>query len=396
MLASVPVRRVLITNVWLRGRAGTELYVRDLAVTLLQRGYQPAVFSPLLGEVADEIRAAGIVVTDDLATLTDEPDVLHCQHPYESIAALSRFPGRPGLYVQHGVAPGWLDETPLHPRLLRHVAVDQLCLDRVLASGVPADRATIIPNGVDTARFRPRDPLPARPRRALVFSNYADEQNYVPAVRAACARTGIELDVVGAGVGAPVLRPEELLPGYDLVFAKARAAIEAMAVGCAVVVTDTHGLAGLATYADLPEWRRWNFGRHLLTAPHDVDVICSEIERYDADDAARCRDFARAHWSLETMVDALVAEYDAVHDGWDPAAADDRAELRALAGPLSRLGPLSGQVDQLDLVRARLDQALPYVEQTPRLVEAWQHEQEQARLLRQHLENLQADQAVQQ
>src|SRR5919198_1801933 len=104
------------------------------------------------------------------------------------------------------------------------------------------------------------------------------------------------------------MRPEELLPGYDLVFAKARAAIEAIAVGCAVVVVDEHGLAGMATYADLPEWRRWNLGRRLLT-PHDVDAICSTIDRYDPDDAARCRDFARAHWSLEGMVDALCAEY---------------------------------------------------------------------------------------
>jgi glycosyltransferase involved in cell wall biosynthesis len=225
MLATVPVRRVLITNAWLRGRAGTELYVRDLALALLQRDYEPTVFSPLLGEVADEIRGAGVVVTDDLTTLTDEPDVLHCHHRYESIAALSRFPGRPGLFVQHGVASGWLDETPLHPRLLRYVAVDQLCLDHMLTAPILADRARVIANGVDTARFLPRDPLPARPRRAVVFSNYADEHNYLPALRAACARMCIELDVVGAGVGASVSRPEDVLPGYDLVFAKARAAL---------------------------------------------------------------------------------------------------------------------------------------------------------------------------
>ena len=54
--------------------------MRDLSIALLHRGFEPTVFSPLLGEVADEIRAAGVVVTDDLATLTDEPDVLHCHH----------------------------------------------------------------------------------------------------------------------------------------------------------------------------------------------------------------------------------------------------------------------------------------------------------------------------
>ena len=392
MLAPVPARRVLITNCWLRGRAGTELYVRDLSLALLARGFEPTVYSPLLGEVADEIRAAGVVVTDDLTTLTDEPDVLHCHHQHEAIAALSRFPGRPGLFVQHGVS-AWLDETPVHPRLLRHVAVDEAVLERILAAGVPAERTTVIPNGVDTARFLPRDPLPPRPRRALVFSNYAHEDNYLPALRAACARMGIEMDVVGATAGSPTTRPEELLRGYDLVFAKARAAMEAIAVGCAVVVTDAQGIAGLATYEDLPEWRRWNLGRMLLTTPHDVDAICAAIDRYDADDAARCRDYVRAHWSLDVMVDALVAEYETVFAAWDPADADDRAELTALAAPLSRLGPLRAE---LETVRAELDEALPYVEQTPRLVEAWQHEQEQARLLRKHLEALQAGQAAQQ
>ena len=155
--------------------------------------------------------------------------------------------------------------------------------------------------------------------------------------------------------GTPASRPEELLPGYDLVFGKARAAIEAIAVGCAVIVADVHGLAGMATYADLPQWRRRNFGRTLMTVPNDVDAICAAIDRYDPDDAARCRDHVRAHWSLDVMVDALVAEYDAVYAGWDPADADHRAELTALAGPLSRLGPL----------RTELENARPYVEQHP-------------------------------
>ncbi|MEP7020145.1 MAG: hypothetical protein ABI808_05805, partial [Pseudonocardiales bacterium] len=193
---------------------------------------------------------------------------------------------------------------------------------------------------------------------------------------------GIEVDVLGAAAGSQVARPEQVLPGYDLVFAKARSAIEAIAVGCAVIVADAQGLAGMAAYDRLPEWRRWNLGGALLTNPHDVDALCDEIDRYDPDDAGRCRDYARAHWSLEVMVDALVAEYEAIHSAWDPALADYRAELVALAAPLSRLGPL----------RTELEHALPYVEQTPGLVDAWRHEQEQHRLLREHLAALEAAQ----
>ena len=53
-----------------------------------------------------------------------------------------------------------------------------------------------------------------------------------------------------------------------------------------------------------------------------MDAICAAIDRYDPDDAARCRDYVRAHWSLDAMVDALIDEYDAVFAGWNPADAD--------------------------------------------------------------------------
>src|SRR5207253_11139176 len=99
----------------------------------------------------------------------------------------------------------------------------------------------------DLARFARRRPLPPRPRRALIFSNRAHEYTFIPAVRSACRRRGLELDVGGAGVGRTVDNPETLLPNYDLVFAKARCALEAMAVGSAVILCDADGLGPLVT-----------------------------------------------------------------------------------------------------------------------------------------------------
>jgi len=52
---------------------------------------------------------------------------------------------------------------------------------------------------------------------------------------------------VAAIIGATFEQPEEVLPNYDLVFAVGRAAIEAMAIGCAVIVADAYGLGGLVT-----------------------------------------------------------------------------------------------------------------------------------------------------
>lgn len=343
---AVPSRRVLVTNWSLVNRAGSELYVRDLTIGLLRRGHEPMVWSPVLGPMADEIRRAGVRVIEDLAAPIPNPDLIHAQHHDESVAAMARFPDRPGLFVQHGAVP-WQEEAPLHPRLLRYVGVDELCRQRLLGSGVDPSIVTVVPNSVDLQRFAPREPLPARPTRALVLSNAAREDTFLPAVRGACARAGLALDVRGLGVGAPVQHPEHELPRYDLVFAKARAALEAVAVGCAVVVLDEVGLAGMVTSADLPEWLRWNLGRNLLTRPLEVDLIVDEIERYDPADAGRCTTYVRTHRGLDGMIDSLLQEYERVMATWGEAPAPDhRAELEALASQLSTIGPLRAKVDE--------------------------------------------------
>ena len=100
-------------------------------------------------------------------------------------------------------------------------------------------------NAVDLSRFIPRPPLPDRPLGAAVFSNYASRWTHLPAIEEACSTLGIPLDVIGKAFGTETQKPEELLPKYDLVFAKARCALEAMATGCAVVLCDFAGLGSM-------------------------------------------------------------------------------------------------------------------------------------------------------
>ena len=46
---------VLLTNNALAGRGGSETYIRDVALALLERGHRPVAFSLQLGEVAAEL-----------------------------------------------------------------------------------------------------------------------------------------------------------------------------------------------------------------------------------------------------------------------------------------------------------------------------------------------------
>jgi glycosyltransferase involved in cell wall biosynthesis len=346
---------VLITNRVLARRTGTELYVRDLALGLLERGHLPIVYTPLPGPLADEVRAATVPVVDDLARVGAAPQVIHGHHGVETLAALLAFPGVPALSFCHSWI-GWADAPVVFPRVLRHVAVDHTCRDRLLFEhGIDAGRVHVLLNAVDLARFRPRGPLPPRPARALVFSNGAGGKgSHLEAVRAACAQAGIVLDVAGEGAGRPLERPEEVLGGYDLVFAKARAALEAMAVGAAVVLCDVAGAGPMVTTANLDRLRPLNFGMRALREPATPQALAREIARYDAADAAEVSRRIRACAGRDALVDELVALYRAVICEQRALAADPAAEGRAAAAYLQSLAPRLHERDLLRGAFARL------------------------------------------
>ena len=118
--------RILLTNNTLGPRAGSELYVRDLAVALMRRGHFPVAYSTVLGEVAAELRAATVPVIDDLRSLNVPPDVIHGQHHLDAMTAMLQFPHVPAIYVCHGWLP-WEELPPVFPSIRRYVAVDDLC-----------------------------------------------------------------------------------------------------------------------------------------------------------------------------------------------------------------------------------------------------------------------------
>ncbi len=271
--------RVLTTNSSLRGRSGTEIVTIDLALGLRRRGHEVAVFAPLLGRSAEILRDQGIIIADRPEDLPWKPDVVHGHHNHVLAAALAYFPDVPALFVCHS-SIYWFDGPLLLPRVRRFCSVDEACRDRLIAEvGCEKEAIELLPNAVDL--------------------------------------------------------------NYDVVFATARMALEALAVGCAVVVVDGRGLAGLATSSLVDEWRRNNFGLRLLTREPTKEAIVTEIGRYDTHDAAlvsgRIREFA----SLSTYLDRVEAIYRDVV-ATPQVLADAPADLRALgrfiAQWLRRLG----------------------------------------------------------
>ena len=122
--------RVLITNLMLASRTGTELYVQELALALLAHGHTPIIYSTQLGPLAETLRQKTIPVVDDLEAISTTPDIIHGQHSLPTMTALLRFPRTPAIYLFHDNV-SWEDIPPRFPRIRRYVPVDKTCRDRL-------------------------------------------------------------------------------------------------------------------------------------------------------------------------------------------------------------------------------------------------------------------------
>jgi len=297
---------ILFTNVWLERYAGSEVVTRDLALGALRRGHRPIVYTPAIGPFAQELTAKGVAVVDDLAMVAEAPDVIHAHHAIPCGEAIIRFPGVPAINACHAFEY-WV-EAPVHfPQIGAYVAVDDACRDRLVhTQGIDPARVVVLPNAVDLARVPARpQPLPDRPRRAAAFGKAVG----VPEIAAACKALSIEFAAIGAQVGREVADPERHLVGFDLVFASARAALEALCCGCAVIVCDGRGFAGPVTLENFAALRAKNFGLRSLTTPVTVPRLIEAVRRYDREEAHRVCEQARREADLERQLDAFDALY---------------------------------------------------------------------------------------
>jgi len=340
--------RILLTNNTLADRAGTELYVRDLAVALMKRGHYPVAYSTVLGDVAEELRQATIPVVDDLNKLGAPPDIIHGHHNLDTMTAVLHFPKTPAIFVCHGWLP-WQESPPLFPSIRRYVAANALCRERLLtAGGISEENIEVVYNFVDLERFRLRGPLPPKPQSALIFGNYVGESSTVAAIRAGCARFGItRVDIIGSSSENAASNPEQIIGEYDVVFAAGRCALEAMASGCALIVSDFAGLGGLVTTENVAEMRRLNFGLRATKAgrPTTEDNVFYELQRYNPADARQVSRWIRGDADMSPAVTHWLEIYHRVIDDWQNFCATGTADLadkqlRAASDYLRSLAPI--------------------------------------------------------
>jgi hypothetical protein len=297
--------KILITNVAIQHPTGSEINVRDWSLAMLELGHRPYVYSPLVGELAEALRKRTIPVTDDLSQLQVTPDVALVCDSMSLLVTICRYPEIPIVYVVQNW-DHWATALSYLPQIQRIMAVDEVNTDRALIDGALPAKITLINNAVDLKRFpeRPRmkEASTTMARRALIF---AKNSGHVETVVSACREEGLEVDVRGLG-NEQFVAPEEVLYNYDVIFATARGAIEAMASGAAVIVCDGRGLAGLVTLERYQAWKPHNFGVRILKRDTTLDAVRTELKQFDAAQAEQVSELMRQELGLDHQIHLIL------------------------------------------------------------------------------------------
>ena len=354
--------RVLITNLFVARGSGTEAVVEATADGLRRAGVQTAIYAPELGAQAERMRVRGHILVDRVSQVPWTPDVIHAQHATPAVMAIAAFPRTPVLFSCH--SSRLLVEGPvLHPNVRRYLAVDELCRQRCLADGAPAERLSVLLNPVDLERFRRRAALPARPRRALLLGKRNEHRTMV---HHACQGARLSLDELGPSAGRFSIVLQDDLAQADIVFAAARGALEAAAVGCFVVVCDGRGFAGPLTTATLDPWRPYNFGAGVLSRPSTIEALSQAITAYDPREARTVSDRLRPDADLDRYAQSLIELYGQCLaepvDGSTQEAAFALARLMEDLLPTPTDRPWRRLVGEQELVPPRKDEVLRALE----------------------------------
>lgn len=300
--------RILWTNHALDHPAGTENFTRSLTIELVRRGHAVEILCARAGGMAGQLRSEGIPVHTDPRALAGKFDLIHGQHFVETAVAMAALPGVPALFFCHGDPSGdWIEHPPVHPRVVRWLTTcDNLRHHLARVLNREASTIGVVTNPVDVEAL-PETAAPAwPPQRAVVFHNTLTEDSPEwEHAKAVCQDRGMTLDGLGAGFGRRTSQPCDELAGVDLVFASGRCAMEAMAMGRAVVILGPGHSGGLAGPEDYPALVASNFTRTLrkFSCADPMEWVESPVQTGEA--IARLSTMVREHHALPRVADQL-------------------------------------------------------------------------------------------
>lgn len=276
--------KILLSNASLLYKGGTELYTLSLANLLAEKGHEVVVYSPILGEVADMMKKiGGVVVTDDLCKLMEYKfDVLHIQHNINVWLLRSIFPKTPSLMMVHGILPDFEQPPKTNFGITKYIVVSNGVREHLIKNhGIKNSRIEIIHNWVDTSRFYPQNPINTKPKRLLVLSNHL-KPDHKKIYEEVCRESGIKFMHIGLPNNS-VTNVEKYINKVDIVVTVGRGAIESMACGRNVIVSDINGIDGLVTPENYKKLLKNNFSGHRYKRTLTKEIFKQELDLYSTE-----------------------------------------------------------------------------------------------------------------
>jgi hypothetical protein len=267
--------RFVLANRLLDRAGGTEVHLLTLAEQLQRLGHEVCLYSPELGPFTDHVRRRGVDVAAELRDLPGACDVVLSQDALVVYDLAERYPS---AFHAFRVC-GDVFDFQFPPQLEGIVDLIVVLSDRyerlarACAVKAPVLRLRV---PIDSDRLSAVAPIRPRPRRAVLLGNYLERDELISE---AWGRHGVEVSRVGGSSQRFDL--SAALADADIVVAKGRAALDAMACGRAVYVFDVFGGDGWVTTASYAALEADNFAGGATPRVIGVAELARDLADYD-------------------------------------------------------------------------------------------------------------------
>lgn len=339
------------------GSSGVQTYITTVSDVMQRTGHEVFISADEYGSGAAHARDLALEVVPAHDQLPADLDVAFVHSSVASHAVALARPGVPQVFIAHGS----VFDNYLPPQIAGRVsAVVNLVPHAVAKTGAAAVElpSRNLTQPIDRTRFRDRNPIGAKPRRALILSNYLEGER-LARVREACSLAGIKVAHVGATGSGVNLRPEDAINEADIVFGKGRAVVEAMACGRAAYVYDMWGGDGWVTPETYDVFAARGFGGVSLARDPSAAEIAAELGSYSPELGAWGAGVAITRHRVEDHVGELMALAQQASQANPTGSQSPRSEREELARLARQSWRHEGQAhvlsEQLKLQSKRLD-----------------------------------------
>jgi len=284
------------------GRGGSESYLIAVASELQRLGHVVTVHGVEDGPSSERLRALGIDVAVGETPPAGDFDAALVQDTGRSYAIARQLPATGQVFVAHSE----LFDAQLPPQdgsVATVVALNDRVERRIRALAAPPPLVRLT-QPIDCARFAVRETIRARPRRAIVLSNYLHGAR-VDLLRRAWEPSGVELTMIGEE-GQPSDAPELAIADADIVVAKGRALLEGMASSRACYLFDMAGCDGWVTPDAYPALEADAFAGQATERAATFEALRDDLVRYRPEMGTANRDLVTAKHNVRHHAERLV------------------------------------------------------------------------------------------